>query len=92
MWGCGMAVRDLTQDDASRLLDDLRQGLNADGYDLRVAVDGRVQLRIVVAREDACEDCLVPKEIMSQMAAAALQERDGGITAADIDLLYPAEH
>lgn len=88
-----MAIGNLTRSDASALLDDLRIGLNADGYDLEVAaVDDKVQLRIVVARENACEDCLVPKDIMGQIAATALRERDAGVTADDIVFSYPAEH
>lgn len=88
-----MAVGDLTPSDASRLLSGLREGLKSDGYELEVSnVDGKLQLRIVVAREDACEDCLVPKEIMSQVAAVALHEGSTSITADDIVLRYPAEH
>jgi hypothetical protein len=87
-----MAIGELTEHDAAALLNDLRTGLNADGYDLEVSgVDDKVELTIV-ARDDACEDCLVPKDVMGQIMAAALQQGHQGITAEDIVLRYPAEH
>lgn len=87
-----MAVANLTEHEAYSLLNDLRQGLNADGYDLVVAgLADKLELR-VVATEAACEDCLVPKDIMSAIFASALQQGGKQITAEDILLEYPAEH
>lgn len=87
-----MAIGNLTEQDASSLLNDLRLGLNADGYDLQVSgIDDKIRLSIVVAREGNCEDCLVPREVMGQYAALALQERYTGITPDDIVLRYPVE-
>jgi hypothetical protein len=45
----------------------------------------------IVARDDACEDCLVPKDVMRQIMDA-LQQGHQGIPAEDIVLRYPAEH
>ena len=87
-----MAIGNLTAQDASSLLSDLRLGLNADGYDLEVTgIDDKLRLSIVVAREGNCEDCLVPPEVMGQYAASALLERYSGITPDDIVLRYPIE-
>lgn len=86
-----MALGKLTEQDAASLLNDLRLGLNADGYDLLVSgIDDKLRLSIV-ARDGSCEDCLVPETTMSQYAAAALQERYSSITADDIVLRYPAQ-
>ena len=86
-----MALGSITQEDATTLLNDLRLGLNADGYDLLVsAIDDKLRLDIV-ARDDSCEDCLVPKETMTQYAVDALQERYGGVTSDDIVMAYPAQ-
>jgi hypothetical protein len=88
-----MAIGTLSASEVSALLGDLRDGLNSDGYDLRVSSSAdKLELDIVVAREDACADCLVPKEIMAQIAAMAIQEKHSGVTADDIVLRYPAEH
>lgn len=86
-----MAIGNLTEQDASTLLNNLRLGLNADGYDLLVSgIDDKVRLNIV-ARDGSCEDCLVPREVMGAYAASALQEQYAGITPDDIDLRYPVE-
>lgn len=86
-----MALGSITEQDASTLLNDLRLGLNADGYDLVVsALDDKLRLDIV-AQDDSCEDCLVPKETMTQYAVDALQERYAGITHDDIVMAYPAQ-
>jgi hypothetical protein len=86
-----VALGNITEQDASSLLDDLRLGLNADGYDLLVSgIDEKLRLDIV-ARDDSCEDCLVPKETMTQYAVAALQERYSTITPDDIVMAYPAQ-
>ena len=88
-----MTLGAMTPDEASALLQDLRGGLEADGYDLKVSgAQGKLHLSIVVAREDACEDCLVPKPIMAQIAVMALQQKSDAVTADDLILLYPAEH
>jgi hypothetical protein len=69
----------------------VRTGFNADGSDLEVSgVNDIVELTIV-ARDDACEDCLVPKDVMRQIMDA-LQQGHQGIPAEDIVLRYPAEH
>ena len=88
-----MSLGVLTESDAFGLLMELREGLKADGYDLRVSkAAGKLHLQIVAMQADACEDCLVPKEIMAQIAAMAIHEKHSEVTADDIVLQYPAEH
>lgn len=66
----------------------LREGLNVDGYEMKVrnADDGVLDVE-VLARDDACEDCLVPKEAMAQIIQAALPE-DMGFHS--VQLAYPS--
>src|ERR1700753_2948190 len=57
-------------------LQGLRQGLNADGYDIEWTVaggasTGEVAIR-VVAGPDACADCLVPGPVMQAIMSEAL--------------------
>jgi hypothetical protein len=64
----------------------IRQSLEADGYLLDVMEDGdRLDARIS-AGPDACEDCLVPKDLMKVMLEQAL-----GVPARSIELRYPDE-
>jgi Fe-S cluster biogenesis protein NfuA len=64
----------------------LTRGLEADGYGVEVAEEsGRLQLR-VIAREGACEDCLVPRSTMLEIISGRL----GHLYARDdIDIQYP---
>ena len=68
----------------------LAEGLEADGYtlDARWTTDGDVEI-IVGATEAACEDCLVPKELMRGLAWATLDT--SGISVAEDKILvtYP---
>lgn len=68
-------------------LDEFRKSLAADGYELNVDVGADSADVRIVAGPDACDDCLVPKEIMREMLAPAL-----GVTADAIDLSYPTDH
>ena len=64
----------------------LRSTLAADGYEMDVAEDGdRVRVTII-ATEQACADCLVPKDLMRRILGDAL-----GVPPAAIDLTYPPE-
>jgi hypothetical protein len=64
----------------------LTSALKADGYDL--AIDERdARLAVVItAGPDACEDCLVPKDLMRGMLSSEL-----GVDAAIIDITYPTD-
>jgi hypothetical protein len=64
----------------------LRSALAADGYRMEVAEEGdRVQVTIL-ATEQACADCLVPKDLMRNILSEAL-----AVPSAAIDLTYPAD-
>lgn len=64
----------------------IREMLQADGYDLAGgAVSGRSLAFEVIPLENACEDCLVPKEVMQGIIAQAL-----GIPGGEVALTYPA--
>jgi hypothetical protein len=66
--------------------------LAADGYDAVIehwpqGDQGRARIRIV-ARADACADCLVPKDMMQLVLA---KELPAGIELASGDLVYPKD-
>jgi hypothetical protein len=67
-------------------LETIRQMLQADGYDIaeRPGTSGSRAFE-VIALENACVDCLVPKDIMRGIIAQTL-----GIGTHQVDLTYPA--
>jgi len=67
-------------------LDQIRQSLQAEDYQLQVTLraDG-AQVRIA-AGPAACDECLVPKDLMRVMLAPAL-----GVQPDTIELTYPKE-
>jgi hypothetical protein len=67
-------------------LDQLKQTLQADDYQLDVDVRGDSADVQIVAGPDACEECLVPKPLMQSMLAPVL-----GVEPASIRLTYPAD-
>jgi hypothetical protein len=70
-------------------LDPFRQSLGADGYGLRVdTVEAGVLRLSILALADACEECLVPKELMTAMIQDTIS-RESGIR--EIELTYPGE-
>jgi hypothetical protein len=63
------------------------EGLEQDGYALAVRVaGGDVALRIV-AGPSACEECLVPKDLMAALALQALG--DAGLAPRRLAIAYP---
>ncbi|MCQ3802506.1 MAG: hypothetical protein OXC98_09145 [bacterium] len=64
-------------------------GLAADGYALEVsaAATGSLQVEIV-AGPDACEDCLIPKEMFKGMLSSRLGSE--GVAFSELILVYPA--
>ena len=64
----------------------LAQSLEADGY--LMAIDGdeaRISV-VITATPEACEDCLVPKDLMRGILSSAL-----GVGGDTIDITYPAD-
>jgi len=67
-------------------LEDLQTMLSVDGYSLSVdTADGKTKA-VITAGEGICEDCLVPKVVMTGLLAQALE-----IPADQITLEYPEE-
>lgn len=65
-------------------------GLAADGYVLEVGRSDSGGLRVeIVAGPDACEDCLIPKEMFTGMLSSRLSSR--GVEFSDLSLVYPAD-
>lgn len=64
-------------------------GLEAAGFEPSLSEDsGRLQLKIAAGAQ-ACEDCLVPKQLMRQMAADEIKE--AGLAEIETVLLYPID-
>lgn len=69
-------------------LNQLRTMLGADGYDLAWRQTGPDSIGLeVVAGEDACDECLVPKAVMLGIVSNLLSP--AGVTASE--LVYPAD-
>ena len=64
----------------------LSSALEADGYHMAIdEADAKLSV-VITAGPDACEDCLVPKDLMRGMLSNEL-----GVDAAIIDITYPAD-
>jgi hypothetical protein len=64
----------------------LRSSLDADGYRMEVHSEGGRTRVDISATPEACDDCLVPKDLMRGILQQAL-----GVAADTIDLTYPRE-
>ena len=64
----------------------LTSALEADGYHMAIEeADAKLSV-VITAGPDACEDCLVPKDLMRSMLSSEL-----GVDAAIIDITYPVD-
>jgi hypothetical protein len=64
----------------------LAQTLEADGYHMDIdGDDSRISV-IITAGPEACEDCLVPKDLMRGILSQAL-----GVSGDAIDITYPVD-
>ena len=64
----------------------LTSALEADGYHMAIdEADAKLSV-VITAGPDACEDCLVPKDLMRGMLSSEL-----GVDAAIIDITYPTD-
>ncbi len=84
-----MSVAKVDPVDVNAALTPMRDALSNDGYDLRVTVGERHIVMTIEARGDACEDCLVPKEVLMPMALSQISEFLDGVELADLTLIYP---
>lgn len=63
-------------------------GLEADGYSLQVGLgDGDGLHMEIVAGPEACEDCLIPKEMFVPMIVSTLNSK--GLAFEQVTLVYP---
>lgn len=83
------ATRD-TGIDLNGALQPMRTQLAADGYELTadLEADRVLELR-VVAGADACEECLVPKDLFASMVSDQLAS--SGVSVDEIKVAYPAD-
>jgi hypothetical protein len=65
---------------------ELRSSLAADGYEMDIAESGDRVSVTIIATEQACADCLVPKDLMRGILGKTL-----GVASDAIDLTYPAD-
>ena len=65
---------------------ELRSSLAADGYEMDIAESGDRVSVTIIATEQACADCLVPKDLMRGILGKTL-----GVDCDTIDLTYPAD-
>jgi hypothetical protein len=65
---------------------ELRSSLAADGYEMDIAESGDRVSVTIIATEQACADCLVPKDLMRGILGKTL-----GVDRDAIDLTYPAD-
>jgi hypothetical protein len=64
----------------------LSSALAADGYHMAIEeVDSKLSV-VITAGPDACEDCLVPKDLMRSMLGSEL-----GVDGSIIDITYPVD-
>lgn len=65
-------------------------GLAADGYALEVSrLDGDGLRVEIAAGPDACEDCLIPREMFTGMLSSRLNSE--GVEFSDLVLVYPGD-
>lgn len=85
--GEGSAVR-RSIESAVSALGPFASGLAADGYALEVGRVGSGGLRVeIVAGPDACEECLIPKEMFEGMVRSRLGSE--GVEFTDVSVVYP---
>jgi hypothetical protein len=82
---------EITEADVFTLLTTVRSGLAADGYELEiVGVSDLIELQITAGPE-ACEDCLVGKEVMKGIMTDAMADMFEDIDKSQIVLHYPTD-
>jgi hypothetical protein len=68
----------------------MREQLAVDGYGLEAVVSDEHLVQVqVVALDDACEDCLIPKDLFASMISDQLTS--AGLPVSDLQLSYPAD-
>jgi len=81
----------LTSEQVQERLGHVEQMLEADGYRMVVAVEPEAIAVRIEATSDACADCLIPRELMTDIIADALRRPDEGGDVSAIRLRYPTD-
>ena len=74
------------------VLNDFRPGFDADGFDVTVdsvGPDGVVIVRIA-HRPDACEECLIPDDMLGSMLKSAMQRVAPDVMQVELKHDHPA--
>ena len=81
----------LTGEVAGRILAPLAQMLEADGYTLAADV-GEAGVRVVVTPgPDACEECLVPRDMFAGIVRKTLAKGLAGEAVPEVAVVYPGD-
>ena len=64
----------------------LASTLEVDGYHMAIDGDGARVSVVITASPEACEDCLVPKDLMRGILSNTL-----GVSGETIDITYPRD-
>lgn len=78
------------QDDVRAAVRRIGEALAADGYELTVLPEPAAPMFVVSARLEACEDCLVPRELLASMLLEEL-ERAHITVDGPLRLTYPGD-
>lgn len=82
--------KDPVVDSAVSALQPFSSGLAADGYSLEVSLPHGDGLQVeIVAGPDACDDCLIPKEMFAAMISTTLDSQ--GLAFGELTLVYPGD-
>lgn len=68
-------------------LQQIQDTMALDGYTLTVGEDGGMHVATIVANDGICDDCLVPKKVMTVLLSKALD-----VAPETIALNYPADY
>jgi len=74
------------------VLDQFRPGFDADGFDVSVdsvGADGVVIVRID-HRADACEECLIPDDMLGPMLESAMQRVTSAVMQVELKHHHPS--
>jgi len=86
-----MMADDARQSAIVAALRPISDGLEADGYSVRVALEGDLLEVEIAAGPDACADCLVPDSVMRPMVQQLIGTVDG-VSVLDLRIIYPTSH
>lgn len=81
----------LSSEQVRERLEHVEQMLQADGYRMLVAVAPEEIAVRIEATSDACADCLIPRQLMTDIIADALRRPDEPGDVGAIRLSYPTD-